>query len=109
MAENLTPIKLDEMRPGLFRIHWTSFMEIKKNLSIYSEEFQLCGSQSGCKFKITYHLKSFPSLKNNSNNCDYTVTIDEIPSNDDSSGSVSNVVNLETQDHHCKGSPCLLG
>jgi hypothetical protein len=65
MAENLTPIKLDEMRPGLFRIHWTSFMEIKKNLSIYTEEFQLSGSWAGCKFKITYHLKSFPSPENN--------------------------------------------
>jgi len=94
MAENLTPIKLDEMRPGLFRIHWTSFMEIQKNLSIYTEEFQLSGSQAGCKFKITYHLKSFPSPENNSNNCDYTVTIDEIPCNDDSCGPVSNVVNL---------------
>ena len=93
MAENLTPIKLDEMRPGLFRIHWTVF-EIKKNLGIYKEEFELCGSQSGRKFKITYHLKSF--VENNSNNHDYTVTIDEIPCNDDSSGSVSNLVNLET-------------
>jgi hypothetical protein len=33
MAENLTPIKLDEMSLGLFRIHWTSFMEIQKNFN----------------------------------------------------------------------------
>ncbi len=98
MAEKLTPIKLDEMRPGLFRIHWT-FFEIKKNLGIYTEEFQLCGSQLGRKFKITYHLKSLG--ENNSNNRDYTVTIDEIPFNDDSSVSVSNAVNFETRrDHH---------
>jgi hypothetical protein len=84
MAENLTSFKLDEMRPGLFHIHCT-FFKIKKNLGIYTVEFQLCGSQSECKFKITYHVKSLG--ENNNSNYDYTVTIDEIPCNDDSSGS----------------------
>lgn len=50
-------IGLDNMRSGLFRIHWilenVNTQEIE-NVRIYRQKFQLCGSQSGRFYNITY-------------------------------------------------------
>ena len=49
-------IGLDNMRRGLFRIHWIleNVTEEIENVRIYRKKFQLCGSQSGRFYNITY-------------------------------------------------------
>jgi hypothetical protein len=81
MAQDLTQIKMGEMRPNLFRIHWNFQKLMKKSghldLGIYKQEFQLCGAQqgvSGRKFSITCHLKSVDG----NNMRQFTITVEEI-------------------------------
>ena len=84
MAINsLTINKLEETRPGLFRIRFT--IPYDRMLGIYKQEFKLCGSEpgvSGLKFSITYSLKSVVG----NHSLHFILKIDEISSNEDSSG-----------------------
>jgi speckle-type POZ protein len=83
MAINSLTIKLEETRPGLFRICLT--IPYDRKLGIYKQgEFKLCGSEpgvSGRKYSITYSLNSVAV-----NSLHFTLTMDEISSNEGSSG-----------------------
>lgn len=92
MAENSSFIKMEEMRPGLFRIHWTLENRGSKLDDHQREEFLLCGGHSGWKFSINYDAKYGNELDKK------IITVNEISCNGDSTVSETNkVVKLITR------------
>jgi hypothetical protein len=53
-----SPIKVQEVRSGLFRIHWIFNEAMKRELGEYTEVFQLLGTQSHRIYTITFQLKN---------------------------------------------------
>ena len=92
MDENSSFIKMEEMRPGLFRIHWTLQNRGSKLDDHQREEFLLCGGHSGWKFSINYDAKYRNELDKK------IITVNEISCNGDSTVSETNKVNSASRE-----------
>nr|CAH0113640.1 unnamed protein product [Daphnia galeata] len=92
MAENSSFIKMEEMRPGLFRIHWTLENRGSKLDDHQREEFLLCGGHSGWKFSINYDAKYGNELDKK------IIAVNEISCNGDSTVSETNKVNSASRE-----------
>lgn len=112
-ASSSSSIKVQEVRDGLFRIHWV-FSEVMKNqLGDYKEAFQLTGSQSQRIYTINYHLKHPNTDEMNLGfKYEYTVIIAETKSeshqssNSEASSDISNLSNQHNLAILPKGLDC---
>lgn len=71
-------IKVQEVRNGLYRIHWIFSEVMKKELGEYKEAFHLSGTQSHRIYTINYHIKS-TTEKDSKQGCkyEYSITVAE--------------------------------
>lgn len=84
----MSEIIIQEMRPGLFRIHWVFSEAMIKDMGMYKETFHLCGSFSELSYTISCHLSKSPAdtLKYK-----YDITVQESKSDNNSSNVSCNI------------------
>ncbi len=60
-CNKMSEIIIQEVRPGLFRIHWVFSEAMIKDMGMYKETFQLCGSFLELSYTISCHLSKSPA------------------------------------------------